>query len=249
MYDQSGKRRVDEVVREYAPLVRRIGLMIVAKMPANVELNDLIQAGLMGLLDAATRYDPQEGVQFETYAGARIRGAMIDELRGTDWMTRSMRKTSRTVEAAIQKLEQTLHRPPTEREVAELLSMPLTEYQALLYDLHGCQLVYYEDFESTEEEPWLDKICVDHHGPLEVLSDARLRDAVIAAIDSLPDRERVLMSLYYERNMNLKEVGAVLEVTESRACQLHAQAITRVRSRLRECRWIQSETQRKTASR
>ncbi|MGF6440459.1 sigma-70 family RNA polymerase sigma factor [Paraburkholderia youngii] len=109
--------------------------------------------------------------------------------------------------------------------------MSLAEYRALKYDLHGCQLVSYEDFESTEEEPWLDKIFFDHEDPLAVLSDSRLREAVIEAIDSLPEREKVLMSLYYERKMNLKEVGAVLEVTESRACQLHAQAITPMRTR------------------
>lgn len=131
MYDQTGKRNVDEVVKEFAPLVRRIGIMLVAKMPASVQLDDLIQAGLIGLLDAATRYDPREGATFETYASSRIRGSMLDEVRSTDWLSRGMRKTARQIEAAVQKLEQALKRPPTEAEVANKLSMSLKEYQGV----------------------------------------------------------------------------------------------------------------------
>lgn len=249
MYDQTGKRPVDDVIKEYAPLVRRIGLMIIAKMPASVLLDDLIQAGLIGLLDAATRYDAREGATFETYANSRIRGAMIDELRGTDWLSRGMRKTAREVEKAIQMLEQSLYRAPTEAEVAKQLDMPLPEYQALLYDLHGSQIIYYEDFESSEDEPFLDAVHCDRRDPLELLADSNLRDAVIEAIEALPGREKLLMSLYYERNMNLKEIGAALDVSESRACQLHSQAVMRVRTHLREGTWIQVEKPRKTGTR
>lgn len=249
MYDPTGKRNAEDVVREYLPLVRRIGMKLVTKMPPSVLLDDLIQAGLIGLLDASVRYDAREDATFETYASSRIRGAMLDEVRTTDWMSRGLRKTARDVEAAIQKLEQSLKRSPMEAEVAQQLSLALTDYQRLLQDIHGVQLIYYEDFDTSEDDFFLDKVIVDRADPLKVLSDAGLRAAVIDAIENLPEREKLIMSLYYERNMNLKEVGATLDVSESRACQLHAQAITRMRARLRDSRWIDPEPMRKTGTR
>ncbi|ASL44167.1 RNA polymerase sigma factor FliA [Burkholderia sp. AD24] len=242
MYNAQGKISQAEVLTKYAPLVRRLGLQLVAKMPASVDLDDLIQAGMIGLLDAASRYKEDQGAQFETYASQRIRGAMLDELRSNDWLPRSLRRTSREVESAVHKVEQNLGRSASETEIADHLQMPLDEYQSMLQDLHGSQLIYYEDFDrSADDEPFLDRYCVDHSDPLSALLDDSLRSALVEAIDRLPEREKLLMSLYYERGMNLREIGAVMEVSESRVCQLHSQAVARLRTRLREMAWANAE--------
>lgn len=238
MYNAQGKMSQTDVLTQYAPLVRRLGLQLVAKMPASVDLDDLIQAGMIGLLDAASRYKEDQGAQFETYASQRIRGAMLDELRNNDWLPRSLRKTSREVESAVHKVEQRLGRSASEAEVADHMEMPLDAYQSMLQDLHGSQLIYYEDFDrSSDDEPFLDRYCVDHSDPLSALMDESLRAALVEAIERLPEREKLLMSLYYERGMNLREIGAVMEVSESRVCQLHSQAVARLRTRLREMAW------------
>ncbi|AKC68815.1 MULTISPECIES: RNA polymerase sigma factor FliA [Pandoraea] len=238
MYTARGKVDTNDTLTQYAPLVRRLALQLMAKLPASVELEDLIQAGMLGLLDAANRYQETQGAQFETYASQRIRGAMLDELRELDWASRGIRKTAREIEKAVQRLEQRLGRGPSESEIAGEMSIGLTEYQQMLQDVHGCQLIYYEDFESADEEPFIDRICADPGAdPLTMLLDEGLRGGVVDAIDRLPDREKLLMSLYYEQGLNLREIGAVLEVSESRVCQLHSQAISRLRATLREKAW------------
>jgi RNA polymerase sigma factor FliA len=243
MYNAQGKLSQSDVLARYAPLVRRLGLQLVAKMPASVDLDDLIQAGMIGLLDAARRYDEDQGAQFETYATQRIRGAMLDELRGNDWLPRSLRKNSREVERAIQHVEQKLGHSASETEVAAHMQLPLADYQALLQDLHGSQLIYYEDFErNPDDEPFLDRYRTDSADPLSVLADERLRTALVEAIGRLSEREQLLMSLYYEHDLNLREIGAVLEVSESRVCQLHSQAVARLRARLREQTWLDQGT-------
>jgi RNA polymerase sigma factor FliA len=242
MYNAQGKLSQSDVLTRYAPLVRRLGLQLVAKMPASVDLDDLIQAGMIGLLDAASRYDEGQGAQFETYATQRIRGAMLDELRNNDWLPRSLRKTSREVEHAMHQVEQQLGRSASEVEVATHMKIPLADYQALLQDLHGSQLIYYEDFDrSGDDEPFLDRYRADHADPLAALIDEHLRSALIEAIERLPEREKLLMSLYYEHGLNLREIGAVLEVSESRVCQLHSQAVARLRARLREQAWVAAD--------
>ncbi|BDD92084.1 RNA polymerase sigma factor FliA [Pandoraea sp. XJJ-1] len=238
MYTASGKVDTNDTLTQYAPLVRRLALQLMAKLPASVELEDLIQAGMLGLLDAANRYQETQGAQFETYASQRIRGAMLDELRELDWASRGIRKTARQIEKAVQRLEQRLGRGPSESEIAGELSIGLAEYQQMLQDVHGCQLVYYEDFDSADEEPFIDRICANPGAdPLTMLLDEGLRGGVIDAIDRLPEREKLLMSLYYDQGLNLREIGAVLEVSESRVCQLHSQAISRLRTTLREKAW------------
>jgi RNA polymerase sigma factor for flagellar operon FliA len=238
MYTARGKVDTNDTLTQYAPLVRRLALQLMAKLPASVELEDLIQAGMLGLLDASNRYQETQGAQFETYASQRIRGAMLDELRELDWASRGIRKTARQIEQAVQRLEQRLGRGPSESEIAGEMSIGLSEYQQMLQDVHGCQLIYYEDFEAADEEPFIDRICSDPRAdPLTMLLDEGLRGGVIDAIDRLPEREKLLMSLYYEQGLNLREIGAVLEVSESRVCQLHSQAISRLRATLREKAW------------
>ncbi|EON11886.1 MULTISPECIES: RNA polymerase sigma factor FliA [Pandoraea] len=238
MYTARGKVDTNDTLTQYAPLVRRLALQLMAKLPASVELEDLIQAGMLGLLDASNRYQETQGAQFETYASQRIRGAMLDELRELDWASRGIRKTARQIEQAVQRLEQRLGRGPSESEIASEMSIGLSEYQQMLQDVHGCQLIYYEDFEAADEEPFIDRICSDPGAdPLTMLLDEGLRGGVVDAIDRLPEREKLLMSLYYEQGLNLREIGAVLEVSESRVCQLHSQAISRLRATLREKAW------------
>jgi RNA polymerase sigma factor for flagellar operon FliA len=190
------------------------------------------------LLYAINRYEEDHGAQFETYAVLRIRGAMLDELRSNDWMPRSTRQNMRKVEGAMQALTQQLGRPPNESEVAKSMKLSLADYQELLGDSGGHQLVYYEDFHADEgSDNFLDRYAVDDEDPLKGLLDSDFRQAVIDAIDALPPREKMLMGLYYEEELNLKEIGAVMGVSESRVSQLHTQAVARLRTNLRERAW------------
>lgn len=239
MYTAHGKSDKHHLLEEHAPLVKRLAHQMKAKLPASVEVDDLIQAGMIGLFDAVNRYEDNHGAQFETYAVQRIRGAMLDELRSSDWLPRSIRQNMRKIEEAMHALQQRLGRPPKETEVAKQLKLSLAEYQDLLNDSGGHQLVYYEDFHDTEDsEHFLDRYCTDQSDdPLQSLMNSGFRQAVIAAINALPEREKILMGLYYEQEMNLKEIGAVMNVSESRVSQLHTQAIGRMRSYLREREW------------
>ncbi len=236
MYTAKGQLDAAVLLKQYSPLVRRLAHQMIAKLPANVEVDDLIQVGMMGLSDALTRFDTAQGVQFETFATQRIRGAMLDELRGNDWMSRGDRRHQRSIEAAVHRLEQKLGRAPHEGEIAAEMGMPLTDYQELLGKVRGTQLVYLEDMSGDEaDDDYLDRHVADEDAnPIARLQDQRMREALVAAIKQLPEREGFVMSMYYEQDMNLKEIAAVLGVTESRVCQLHSQSIARLRSRLRE---------------
>jgi RNA polymerase sigma factor for flagellar operon FliA len=238
MYTVKGKADKNQLLTDHMPLVKRLAHHMKAKLPPSVEVDDLIQAGMIGLLDAISRYEETHGAQFETYAVLRIRGAMLDELRNSDWLPRSMRQNMRKIEAAMSSLQQKLGHPPTESEVAKSLKLSLADYQDMLSDGGGHQLVYYEDFHDDEgSDSFLDRYAVDDDDPLRALMDGGFRQAVIDAIDALPPREKILMGLYYEEEMNLKEIGAVMGVSESRVSQLHTQAVARLRATLREQAW------------
>jgi RNA polymerase sigma factor for flagellar operon FliA len=238
MYTVKGKADKNSLLTEHMPLVKRLAHQMKAKLPPSVEVDDLVQAGMMGLLDAINRYEENHGAQFETYAVLRIRGAMLDELRSSDWMPRSTRANMRKVESAMATLQQQLGRPPSESEVAKSLKLSLADYQDLLGDSGGHQLVYYEDFHDDEGgDSFLDRHAVDDADPLKSLLDTDFRQTVIDAIDALPPREKMLMGLYYEEELNLKEIGAVMGVSESRVSQLHTQAVARLRTYLRERSW------------
>jgi RNA polymerase sigma factor FliA len=233
MYTASGVSDKEHCIKEFAPLVKRIAHFMMLKLPNSVQVDDLIQVGMMGLLDAAGRYDELRGAQFETYASQRIRGAMLDELRGADWLPRSMRSDMRRIEGAVSRAQQRLGKAPAESDIAGELGMSLKDYQQLLQESRGAQLMYYEDFHNSGDEDFFDQFETDgKSNPLEVLQDERFRGALIKAIDALPERERLLMAMHYEQDMNLREIGEVLGVGESRVCQLHSQAVARLRSML-----------------
>jgi RNA polymerase sigma factor for flagellar operon FliA len=236
MYTAKGQLQdSNALLKQYSPLVRRLAHQMIAKLPANVELDDLIQVGMIGLNDALGRFDANQGVMFETFATQRIRGAMLDELRGGDWMSRGDRRHQRSIEAAVHKLEQKLQRAPNESEIADEMGMMLGDYQELLGKVRGTQLFYLEDLSGDEGDDFLDRHVADEGAnPLDMLEDHRMREALVDAIGKLPEREQHVMSMYYEQDMNLKEIAAVLGVTESRICQLHSQSIARLRSKLRQ---------------
>ncbi len=236
----------DRLVGQHAPLVRRLALQLLARLPASIELDDLVQAGMIGLLDAARRYRALPEAQFETYATARIRGAMLDELRSQDWLPRSVRSKARRIEQAIQKLEQELGRSPTEAEIAAKLDLPMPEYHELLSDAQGVQILHYEDFgrDDDADSDWHERAAPTDSAadPLSQLLAGDLRGVLVQAIEALPEREKLLLSLYYEQGLNLKEIGAVLGVTEGRVCQLRTQATTRIRAKLKDHAWHELPT-------
>ena len=229
MYTAQGTLEKERLVNQYAPLVKRIAYHLMAKLPASVQVDDLVQNGMLGLLDALGRFEEGLGAQFETYAVQRVRGAMLDGLRENDWLPRGIRKEMRRVETAIQKLEHEQGRQPSEGELAQSLGMPLADYQKLLQDARGHQLLYLEDLAGEDED------FLDHHqtgsssDPLSILEESDMRGALVAAIANLPEREKLMMALYYEQDLNLREIGEVMGVTESRVCQLHSQAVARLR--------------------
>ena len=231
MYDAHGKLDKGGLVENYAPLVKRIAYQLMSRLPASVDVDDLIQNGMMGLLDALGRYEQGLGAQFETYAVQRIRGAMLDGLRENDWLPRSLRRDMRRIEAAIHSLEQRNGRPPSETELAAALDLPLEDYQRMLQDARGHQLVYLEDFNREEDDDYLDRhLAQEGNDPLTLLEDTDLRRRLVGAIEHLPEREQLVMALYYDEELNLREIGEVLGVTESRVCQLHSQAVARLRA-------------------
>lgn len=233
MYTAAGQPDREQLVQRFVPLVKRVAYHLMARLPANVQLDDLVQNGMLGLLDAIDRYQEGFGAQFETYATQRIRGAMLDGLRENDWLPRSLRRELRRIEAAISQLEHAHGRAPSEGELAAVLGMSLVDYQKTLQDARGHQLVYLEDFAGEDGTDFLERhLSDDDADPASILEDRDLRSTLAAAIGGLPERERLMMALYYEQDLNLREIGEVMGVTESRVCQLHTQAIARLRSQI-----------------
>lgn len=231
----------DELIAQHAALVRRLALQLASRLPANVELDDLMQAGMMGLLDAVRRYQAQEDAKFETYATTRIRGAMLDELRSQDWLSRSARSKARDIEAAVQRVQQRELRAATEHEIAQELGITLDDYYTMLDDASGVQLVHYEDLSSDDSRETLDRVTAPQDdepaqhqdNPLNLLMSHNLHQAVVQAIEELPEREKLLLSLQFEHDLNQKEIAAVMGVTEGRISQLRSQAVARIRAKLK----------------
>jgi len=234
MYTATGTLDTNARITTFAPLVRRMAHHLAARLPSSVQIDDIIQAGMIVLMDAAARFEESQGNQFETYATQRIRGAMLDELRSNDWLPRSTRKSLRRIESAMHKLEQRLGRAPSEVELAQELGVPLPEYQSMLQEARGYELLHLEDFSRDDDDDFLERnLPDDRENPFERYKDARFRAALVQAIEHLPEREKLLMGLYYEQELNFKEIAAVLEVSESRICQLHSQAVARLRTKLK----------------
>lgn len=226
MYTAQGKIRQRDLLEQYLPLVRRQALNLQTRLPASVELDDLIQAGTIGLLDALSRYDSGQGASFATFATLRIRGAMLDELRSRDWVPRSVRRNTRLLDETLRQLEQRLGRPAEEREIAAAMGLDLADYRRLLLESNGSQLVAIDELGEDE----IDAMGVGHHAsPFTELAEGRDQEQLVKAIEMLPDREKLVLGLYYQEDLNLKEIGAVLGVSESRVCQLHSQAVARLR--------------------
>ena len=233
MYTAAGQPDREQLVQRFVPLVKRIAYHLMARLPASVQFEDLVQNGMLGLLDAIDRFEEGFGAQFETYASQRVRGAMLDGLRENDWLPRQLRRELRRIEAMINQLEHEHGRAPSERELADALGMSLADYQKTLGDARGHQLLYFEDFTGDGEEDFLDRHFTDNDAdPLNVLEEKNLQQALVGAIDRLPEREKLMMALYYEQDLNLREIGEVMGVTESRVCQLHSQAVARLRSQI-----------------
>jgi RNA polymerase sigma factor for flagellar operon FliA len=233
LYTAEGVMDKNSLWQRYVPLVRHEALRLQVRLPASVELDDLLQAGGIGLLNAVERYDALQGTAFTTYAVQRIRGAMLDELRSRDWAPRSVRRNAREVASAMQKVEQRVGRPATEQEVAQILDIDLAEYRQILLDTNNSQLFSYDEWREEHGES-VEPLLEGHEdaNPLQHLLEGNLRQRVIEAIEALPEREKMVLTLYYQEELNLKEIGAVLEVGESRVSQLHSQAIKRLRARL-----------------
>lgn len=227
-YGQEERSAADAVVREYLPLVKKIALRLAAKLPAEIEVDDLMQVGLMGLLRARDSYDPQQGASFGTYAGIRIKGAMLDEIRAHDWLPRSVQSQLRKVSEAIDRADARLGRAAQDAEIAEELGMNVDEYQRLSGELACARMTRIPDCAEAEFAPAVGS------APQEAADDEGFRAALASAVDQLPEKERLMMSLYYAEELNLKEIGAVLGVSESRVSQLHGQALARLRARLAE---------------
>jgi RNA polymerase sigma factor for flagellar operon FliA len=226
---------MDVLVRKHADLVKRIAYHLAGRLPPQVEVSDLMQAGMMGLLEAAQHYSSNRGASFETYAGIRIRGAMLDALRKLDWAPRSVHRKSRAAALALREVEAQRGAEATDSDVAAHMGVSVEEYQRIVQDALGCQLLRLNDADDDDESP-LDRLPDTGLDPAAAVLDDSMRHAVVDAIGDLPERERLVLSLYYEQELNLKEIGAVLKVTESRVCQLHGQALLRLKGQLTEWR-------------
>lgn len=228
---QKSARDADAMVMQHAELVKRIAYHLVGRLPPSVEVADLIQAGMLGLLEAAAHFTADRGASFETYAGIRIRGAMLDALRKLDWAPRSVHRKARAAATAVREIEAEVGREARDSEIAERMGVSLGDYHRIVQDAASCRLASLDDAGPDEESP-LQRTADEGPDPFSRIADEGFRAALANAIDELPERERMVMSLYYDDELNLKEIGAVLKVTESRVCQLHGQALIRLKARL-----------------
>ncbi|RME34722.1 MAG: RNA polymerase sigma factor FliA [Gammaproteobacteria bacterium] len=223
----------EDLVLRHAPLVKRIAYHLMTRLPPCVQVDDLIQAGMIGLLEAARNYDAGQGASFETYAGIRIRGSMLDEIRKGDWAPRSLHRKVREIAQTVASIEAEQGRDARDAEVAERLGMTLDDYHQTLQAASTQRIFSLEDVAGSDER-MSQGLSDTIPGPLESTENDDFRRGLARAIAGLPERERLVMSLYYDEELNLREIGEVLGVSESRVCQIHAQALIRIRARMRD---------------
>jgi len=231
MYTSVQAAGADERIMQHAPLVKRIAYHLLNRLPDSVQADDLIQAGMLGLLEAIKHYDVLQGASFETYAGIRIRGAMLDEVRRSDWTPRSVHKKSRQVSSAIQAIENKTGCEARDVDIAEYLGIAIDEYNSILQDAISCRVFSVEELAETGDQ-YSDESGNMEEEPLECLSRDSFQKALANEIMKLPERERLVISLYYDDELNLREIGEVLNISESRVSQISTQAVLRLRSRL-----------------
>jgi len=226
----------DKLIMEYAPLIRFIAQKIAVRLPSNIELDDLISSGVIGLMDAIEKYDPSRDNKFKTYAEFRIRGAILDELRAQDWVPRSVRDKAKMLDRALIELEASLGRTATEEEIASKLGISQDDYFDLVNQVRPVSVLSIDDaatFSNVDKKSILNLLeATKINNPLTQLNIKSVKEVVAKAIEDLPERQRLVLSLYYYEDLNLKEIGKILRVTESRVSQLHAQAIGRLRAKL-----------------
>lgn len=219
------------VVEQFGFLVKRIAHHLLMRLPASVQVDDLIQSGMIGLLDAARNFDGSKGASFETYAGIRIRGSMIDEMRRGDWVPRSVHKNGRDIASAIDRIEKRTGSDAKDTDVAEELDVSLSEYHSMLMDVNCGHILAVEDLTANQEDGY-SIYEGKSESPAAALTDERFQTALVECIKTLPERESLVLSLYYDEELNLREIGEVLSVSESRVSQIHSQAMHRVKSRM-----------------
>ena len=228
----------EEVIKRYSPMIKYVANRIAMRLPPHVEVDDLISVGVLGLMDAISKYDPTRGAKFKTYAEFRVRGAILDELRSMDWVPRSVRQKASNVDAVVQKLQAKLKRNPEDEEVAEAMELSLDQFYDTLNETKSMPVFSLEDLgiakETGEQQSLLD--CLAGKADADPQTQVRLTElkGVIAkAIDTLPEKERLMVSLYYYEELTMKEIGVVLDITESRVSQIHSKAVYHLRSKLK----------------
>ena len=231
MYAEAQKSQRDQRILDNLVLVKRIAYHLASRLPSSVQLDDLIQAGMVGLIEASKHYDPSQGASFETYAGIRIRGAMLDEVRHADWSPRSLHRKLRQVSEAMRDIENVTGRDAKDHEVAAKLGISLDEFHAIMRDSASTRL-FSLDQEDEDGNSQVANLVSDEKEPLTALQKEGFKQALVKTISELPEREQMEMSLYYNEELNLKEIGQVLDISESRVCQIHGQALSRVRAKL-----------------
>ncbi|MGY0614004.1 RNA polymerase sigma factor FliA [Vibrio sp. FJH11] len=231
-YNQHGRFNSQQsFIERYSVLVKRIAHHLLGRLPPSVQVEDLIQAGMIGLIEAQQNYDGTKGASFETYAGIRIRGAMLDDMRKGDWVPRSVHKNNREINQAIAALEGILNRDPSDSEVAAHLGMSLNQYHSALTDINCSKIVGIEDL-GVSDDVFSPADESDDSNPFKGVADESFRHALVESIKQLPEREALVLSLYYDEELNLKEIGDVLGVSESRVSQILSQSMQRLRTKL-----------------
>jgi RNA polymerase sigma factor FliA len=220
----------NRIVEEHGSLVKRIAHHLMGRLPSSIQVDDLIQAGMIGLLEASRNYDESRGASFTTYAGIRIRGSMLDEIRKGDWAPRSVHRNSRKVAQAVRKVENTNGRDARDAEVAQVLGISLNEYHAMLQDSNGTKIFAFEELGINVEV--VATAATEQSGPYDGLQRADFKTILTREIEKLPEREQLVLKLYYDEDKNLREVGEIMGVSESRISQIHSAAMTRLQGKL-----------------